>query len=194
MTFDGTTGKIVTAGNLVVVNPLTIECWMKSTVEGGLPSWNFTAFPVGATDCPSLSTATAGNNGFRCHVVHGPGDTARTELGCWRAGVSLRDGQWHHLVVVFSGTVVSGYIDGAFAGSIALYRALNVSEYRFQVDGPGAIGSLPTGSLDEVAIYPVALTAAQIAAHYALRNSGPVSPYGVEKIAVGVTGPNPEVP
>src|SRR5207244_4511009 len=96
---------------------------------------------------------------------------------------AITNGGWHHLVITYDSTTLSAYLDGQGLGSATFGAALNTV-----VDGNGlAIGNQfwsywtadeqLVGNLDDVAIYPSALSAAQVAAHFSLSgNSRPTAP------------------
>jgi hypothetical protein len=80
---------------------------------------------------------------------------------------------WVHAVYVFTGSTVSFYINGTLDRTIPAVRTVPGS-------GTAGVGHDPAfgdarafwnGPLDEIAIYPLALTAPQIAAHYTLGTS-----------------------
>jgi hypothetical protein len=77
---------------------------------------------------------------------------------------------WHHLVVTYDGTTVRLYKDGVLgtttpaAGVTAMTGSLLLGQFQ-------SAGFEWPGALDEVAIYPRALTAPEIAAHYALASA-----------------------
>jgi hypothetical protein len=78
------------------------------------------------------------------------------------------DGKWHHLVGVYTPLMLSLYVDGTLV-SMAPASAFTPTAYAFRV---GADSSTPTprtfaGTIDEVALYPQALSAARVAAHFA---------------------------
>ncbi|MCA1683827.1 MAG: fibronectin type III domain-containing protein, partial [Actinobacteria bacterium] len=78
----------------------------------------------------------------------------------------LNDGVWHHVVVTYNGTTVVAYLDGLSLGTKTFSAPLATSPSGLQV-GAGYQESSPFyGGLDEVAVYPTALTAAQVGAHF----------------------------
>jgi hypothetical protein len=68
---------------------------------------------------------------------------------------------WHHLVVVGTGTTMTYYIDKVNVGSIGT----KVSD-TIQYFGNYQLGAQSFGAIDDVSIYDVALTPAQISNHY----------------------------
>jgi hypothetical protein len=85
------------------------------------------------------------------------------------AGIDVFDGKWHYVAVSFSGGsgVATVYLDNHTLGAQAVPDRPSESPVRigFWVD---TIYNQPfNGGLDEIAVYPSALTADRIAAHYA---------------------------
>lgn len=152
MAFDGTTGKIVSATNLVQATALTIEAWIKTTVSGvQLPFF----------------TARSSNAGLYCATNAGQlwfYNSVATPAS-YNSLKTVIDGQWHHCVMTHTGTTYAIYIDGVLdrTGS---WTGRSVDSF------PPSLGFDPTnvkywnGALDDVAVYNVALTPTQIAAHY----------------------------
>jgi hypothetical protein len=99
--------------------------------------------------------------------IYGVGNDAT-----WNTASSITDGNWHHVVVTYSGTALLVYVDGSALGSpqsVALNTVIN--SYGFVVGttlapGDGNDGLAFRGSIDEVAIYSSALSASTITDHY----------------------------
>lgn len=96
------------------------------------------------------------------------------------AGINLWDGNWHYLAVTVSYDAtnatddITGYVDGHDLG--APTRDIYDSNQIYDISAaPVALGQWATtgyffplvGGLDDVAVYPTALTSQQIAAHWA---------------------------
>jgi hypothetical protein len=81
-------------------------------------------------------------------------------------------GNWYHVVVVWDGSVGTMYVNGVLAATSA------ATTFVANPDGAFAIGTRSggdfvwAGDADEAAIYNVALTPAQIAAHYSSGTTG----------------------
>jgi hypothetical protein len=93
-----------------------------------------------------------------------------------QSGRSYNDGQWHHVVAnLGSSNGLELFVDGArVARDTSVTRAQSISQGFWRVGGdtvsgwPAAPTSLKfSGSLQDVAVYPQPLTAAQVNAHYA---------------------------
>jgi len=124
----------------------------------------------------------AGNNSFR--IQRGTlGDEGTLQWACSGMHVSsyeglipLDNGQWHHLVAIVSPTGMSNYVDGA----LDLYRVemsgtLNnspsvLTSVGENIQTPGRVWD---GSISEVAIFPTALTAAQVQQLYDASDASP---------------------
>jgi PKD repeat protein len=81
----------------------------------------------------------------------------------------FNNGKWHHVVATQSSAGMKLYVDGALVAANAGSAGGSYAGY-WRVGG-GASWSAPggyfAGSIDEVAVYPIVLGPAQIAAHYA---------------------------
>lgn len=161
MTFNGTSGKIVTAATVVMPPTFTLEAWIK--VNAAAPA---AELPYLMLNFPAAEWVNA-----KLYPVSGRRPGVQTPFGyAPLCGSSVSNDAWHHVVWVFENTVAAkGFIDGA---------AVSVSDA-----GPGAArtgstgvceigyssghGTYWPGALQDVAIYPRALTPAEIANHYA---------------------------
>ena len=94
------------------------------------------------------------------------------------------DGQWHHVVATYDGTNMALYVDGHLIGTATSSSAQSYSGY-WRVGGdnlngwnldPWGSNSQGTtqpasyyfnGTIADVAVYPAALSATQVMAHYA---------------------------
>lgn len=158
MTFNGTTGKIATS-SLTVSNPSTVEVWVKTSAPGFYQ--------------PFFSTRTTGATGQVVFMGINPSGQVFINTATGALGLAvITDGAWHHVVVVITGVgdltlYVNGVLDpsGEVAGAPTSTGVVSIGWD--QQDG-----LFWTGLIDEVAIYPLALTPAQILAHYQLGAGG----------------------
>ncbi|MBT2380801.1 fibronectin [Streptomyces sp. CB00316] len=91
---------------------------------------------------------------------------------------AYNDGQWHHVVATQGPGGMALYVDGQLRASNILYSTNESAPGYWRIGGDNLASwpSRPTsnffaGQIDETAVYPTALTASQVSAHYALRNS-----------------------
>lgn len=182
--FDGSTGYVALPANalLNITGPITLECWLKST--SAAEHLHF----LGGYD-PNSPFA-----GYGLRLSAGKFGYWSGAHGSWvEASPSVNDGAWHHLAVSVSGTTASFYVDGAAAGTPSTQQPNSYSGVR-------AIGSRATGNglffpgtLDEVAVYSGALSAARILAHYEAgtlylaRKLLPMRPVRVRSTHLGTT-------
>ena len=177
--FDGNANRAEIASpdlNLSTATAFTLEAWVKPT--SALPSAARSSGP--AFVCRSAPYSPGGGGEQYCldyfdgrsrfFVRSGP-SSADTSA----SGVALSAGQWHHLVGVYKAGTLSMYVDGTLAGSASgASNPLNTNPSGMVT----RIGSRPglqdifngpygfAGSIDEVAVYPIALTAAQVQDHW----------------------------
>jgi hypothetical protein len=182
--FNGSSDKIDVPFN-AALNPasFTVECWAK--VQGGVGNYRS---PV--TSRESSSSVQAGyifyagaGNTWEFWTGNGTSWNALTTAATNGAVVL---GAWTHLVGTYDATslITSFYINGAL-----VMQGTNVTVAPVGTVGspcPLRIGAGGTegageywfdGSVDEVAVYPSVLTAAQVAAHFAIAaTNGPAYP------------------
>jgi hypothetical protein len=165
-TFDG-------ANDNVIRNPFpgmattaaTVDLWIKTsdtTKEAGIVSYASSA----SVDEFQLRDA-------KSLKVYIRGTSVAT-------GVVLNDGAWHHLAVTWTsaGGALRVYKDGAlaFSGTLRAGYAMTtggawvLGQEQDAIGGGYETSQAYLGTLDEVAVYPTALTAARVQAHYNARS------------------------
>jgi RHS repeat-associated protein len=129
-----------------------------------------------------LQTDTTGGSHIRFLVVNDSGMTSSIT-----GSATINDGTWHHIVGVRDGSTFKLYVDGKLdasgtktPGTVSLNTSSIGARKRSGVTG------YFTGSIDEVALYPSALTANQINAHYQTGTTQPA--YSATTAASSPTG------
>jgi RHS repeat-associated protein len=141
----------------------TIELWEKTTSSGvyGLVSWG-TASTNAYISVNIGSGPTLSFDGYANYVMRTP-------------PYSLEDGAWHYLAISFDGTNAYLYVDGQLIGSGAVPLATVASQGLWLGNSQDGASVFP-GSLDEVAIYPTALSGTQISSHWRMGAAGLACP------------------
>ncbi|MET4136513.1 LamG-like jellyroll fold domain-containing protein, partial [Pseudarthrobacter sp. PvP090] len=124
------------------------------------------------------SAATGDSSSYDRHVYMD--NSGKIWFGVYPGGVrtvntvqSLNDGQWHHIVANLGSTGMQLYVDGKLAAQrLDVTSAQGYSGYwRIGGDNLNSWPAQPSskyfaGDIDEVAIYPTALTRTQVQNHY----------------------------
>ena len=182
--------SIALSGNTTIYNELrqpsptsfSVETWFKTTTDSGGKIIGFgdaQTYPSGNND-KNLYMA---NDGTLLFGVF-PGSTVTI-----RSPKAYNDGKWHYVVASQGASGMSLYVDGSQVAHNSTTGNQNFAGY-WHVGGDTLSGwpSQPSsaffsGQLDETAVYPTALSASTIAAHYTLGTGqapipGPSDYYG----------------
>jgi RHS repeat-associated protein len=163
-------------------SPRTYEAWFKTTSTGEQVLLSYGQAVQGCRYTANGLAVTAGN---QVNFITGYNADC---YGSWSsltftAPYSVTNGAWHQLAATWDGATVVMYVDGLPVGAQAYSTSLGA------VDGNGlALGNLYgnrflMGSLDEVSIYPSALSSTQVLNHFqASGNSRPAAPSGVTAV------------
>ena len=166
---DGTTSGLVSSGSSVSgPNVFSTEVWFKTTTTDGGKIVGF----------GNQQTGFSGNYDRHLYMQN----NGRLTFGVYPGGVrtvsssaSYNDGQWHHAVTSLGDDGMKLYVDGALVAQDASVTDAQGYDGYWRVGGdnmggwPDAPGRWEfNGSVDEFAVYPTALSAAQVAAHYAV--------------------------
>jgi hypothetical protein len=182
--FDGTaSGYVASASRAEGPTTFSVEAWFMTTSTSGGKIVGF-------------GNAATGDSGNYDRHVYMDGN-GRIWFGVYPGGVqtvnsarSYNDGQWHHVAASLSGAGMALYVDGKRVAQDGNTGAQPYSGYwRIGGDNLNGWNSQPssayfTGAIDDVAIYPTALSLAQVQKHYT--DSGrtvdvppaPTDPYG----------------
>ena len=165
-TFNGTTGWVQFPAGLAVGGAFSVEAWVKTATNHGSGAGLLTKY-----DGPSTSGYGLGLNGthaqFFCFTAAGASIFNLT------GAAVINDGAWHHIVGVYDLVNARIYVDGNQDAIVGATTVPNSSAGTAALACYATTGGTPsnfyTGGLAEVAVYTVALTAAQAARHYQAR-------------------------
>lgn len=181
--------------------PFTIEFWAKPGQTGAClcpaASVEFISSPVAQRNgwlfYQGDSTLNSGNGWVFRHY----NSTGLTAISGAAVNMTLDTGSWYHVVGVFDGANVKIYVNGVLGASTALPAGASVRPvtnaaipltFGARADGVSGYWSY-NGCIDEGAMYPAALSEAQIMAHYqAGINASPATPYSQLVLADSPTG------
>jgi concanavalin A-like lectin/glucanase superfamily protein len=176
--FDGKTGLVTAAQQVTGPQQFTIELWFKTTTNTGGKLIGFGSSQTGPSADYDRHLYLMNDGQLIFGVFNGQKQAIETPS-------TYNDGQWHYVVATLSPTAGTAlYVDGSLAGTNASATSAQQDTGFWRAGGDNLDGwSLdPTlnsqqltapnsyyfaGTIDEVAVYPQALTAAQVAAHYA---------------------------
>jgi Concanavalin A-like lectin/glucanases superfamily len=175
-------GPAVTSNDTVLpmgASPRTLMIWEKSTAIG----------PCSGLDCAALmqygARGTAGSGMVSIGVGLALPDPAQlffvADQGGFGVGFpsnySLDDGRWHFLAATYDGDVtVHGFIDGLDVGTRTLPKPLDTDAGNGALMIGGTVEVGFPGGVDEAAVFPEALSSAQIAAVYQASGENPRPP------------------
>jgi hypothetical protein len=144
------------------------QLWASAPAAQSLEFWVQMSQQPGATQSLVSYIATAPDTGAVIDVTA----NGRLTRGTVTTARSVADGSWHHVVWTSNGTTLSVYVDGVLSSSAASALPVfvvgtgpNPTSYVF-CSGPG-VAPASTARIREIAAYNVALTATQVANHYA---------------------------
>ncbi|MGW0820612.1 CBM96 family carbohydrate-binding protein [Streptomyces sp. NPDC002845] len=165
--FDGSDDKLYSDRRTTVGSAYTVETWFKTTTTRGGKLIGF----------GNNTTRNSGNYDKHIYMTNSGQLIFGVYTGTTRTistPRSYNDGQWHHVVGTQGPSGMTLYVDGARIGGNTI--TTHQSYAGFWHVGGDNLASWPSrpasnffaGQLDETAVYPTALSAARVAAHYAL--------------------------
>ncbi|WP_347756893.1 PKD domain-containing protein [Agrococcus sp. ProA11] len=159
-------GRVSSPSSGAVTSEFSAEAWFRtSTNQGGKI--------IGFGNSQTGSSAS-----YDRHVYMQ--NNGRLTFGVYPGGVrtvnstqSYNDGQWHHAVATQSAEGMRLYVDGALVGSDPSTVAAQAYNGYWRIGGDNLNGwpnrpssNFFNGRIDEVAVYPTALTSGQVMSHY----------------------------
>lgn len=150
--------------------PFTVEFWANLTndtagAKSGVVSRYVTVTGGPAGQFGYLFFVNNGNNNWQFRVYNGTAGVTATDT----FGPDIQANTWYHVVGVYDGTQISIYVNGTqWSPSVPGTCVANtLTPLRI---GAGTTETAPTlffpGLIDNVAVYPAALSAEQVYAHY----------------------------
>ncbi|MGY1595207.1 PKD domain-containing protein [Geodermatophilus sp. SYSU D00708] len=170
VTLDGstTTAYAGTPAKIAAPQTFTVEAWFRTTSATG-------GRIVGFTDAVGTGT---GRYYDRLVYLDSAG---RVSFGVYsgakrivQTATAYNDGAWHHVAASMGKQGMALYVDGTLVGSRTDTTTGQVSTGNWRIGADKSWSGLASfnGSIDEVAVYPTVLSAAQVAAHVAAGTSG----------------------
>lgn len=167
--FNGTSnGRVVSGSSVAAPTEFTTELWFRtsSVVGGKLIGYGSSASGLsGSYDRHVYLT----NNG---RVIFGVYPNAVRTI---QSGTGYNNNQWHHVVATQSSAGMRLYVDGQLVASDATVTGAQdyAGYWRIGGDNLSSWTSAPSsnyfsGSIDEVAVYPYALSLNQVRNHYGI--------------------------
>jgi PKD repeat protein len=173
VSFSGTsTGTSATQTAVPGPNVFSLEGWFSTTSTSGGKLIGFGDAKTGLSGNNDRQLTLDGTGRVTFAVYNDASSTVQSAAG-------LNDGKWHYVVGTLNGSGMKLYVDGKPAGTKAGVT------YGYPYSGYWRVGGDRTwdatnpylaASVDEVAVYSVALSATQVAAHFAAAASGNTAP------------------
>ncbi|MFE5241508.1 MULTISPECIES: LamG domain-containing protein [unclassified Streptomyces] len=170
--FDGTSEYAYSNKRHAQPTRFTVETWIKTTTTRGGKIIGFGNLTMQNSTRYDKQVYMA-NNGRLVFGVYSGGYRTVTTTG------AFNDGEWHHVVASQGSGGMALYVDGQLRASNFLYTSNENYPGYWRVGGDNLASwpNRPTsnffaGQIDETAVYPTALSASTVSAHYALRTGG----------------------
>jgi hypothetical protein len=157
VSFDGVNDHVLvpSSTSLRLGSPLSLEAWIKPT---SIPATGSFASVLTKADSYSLQF-----NGPRLEfTVMQSGARKRLQA----AAGAVVAGTKYHVVGTYDGTTQRLYLNGAQVASVALTGPATANGNSLYIASWNGGSEFAQGTIDEVAIYPTALSAARVLAHY----------------------------
>lgn len=167
VTLDGSSGA-VSSGSIANSGTFSAECWFKTSTAAGGGIVQYGRAPAVAW---MLNNGTVSAGIYDGSSIHAADSSA-----------AFNGGAWHYLVFTYAGTTFKLYLDGILAASgtsPSLGGGASTAWYAGDGDNTASVwpgissSNFLAGTLAAMAVYPVALTQAQVTAHYAASGYAP---------------------
>lgn len=168
-----TTATIASATSLTAPTTFSLEAWVRTTSTTGGRIVGFGTSSTGASTTTDRQLFLAPNG----KAVFGYTATTAQTIA---SNAAINDGQWHHVVATMEGGIIGLlgggrlYVDGVAqtATTSVAPSTLPSGYWRGGYDAVSGYGTLTpttaslTGSIDDIAVYTTALSAARVSAHF----------------------------
>ncbi|MBN9692384.1 MAG: hypothetical protein J0M24_19215 [Verrucomicrobia bacterium] len=178
--FDGTAGSYALVPYLPALHPaapFTVEAWLNPGTSFDAGSGTLTcALSAGQFASPRTGWLIyQSETGWNLRMYDNKGTATSLSI---TGGGAPTPGLWYHVVAVYDGTVAKLYVNGQMAAEGTPTGYVPGASGGLAIAGRADASFYWNGSADEVALYPTALSAAQISAHFANGTSAtPTTPY-----------------
>ena len=169
MSFDGSSGYVSVANNanLNLTGDLTVEAWARPSALDGMTRAVVHKGGTGGYPTYQYRIGLTSGNLWRGTVYVGSNN-----LTVSSPGIASTLG-WTHLVMTRSGSTLKLYLNGTAVATATASGTLNTGTGTLAIGRTGSVSvDYFKGSIDDVAVYPKALSAAIIADHYRVGTGG----------------------
>ena len=186
--YDGTASSITAVPYQPALNPnapFTVEAWFSPNVEYAAGSGTLNC----ALSCGHFASPRSGwliyqsetGWNFRMYAQSGTAVSASVT-----GGTAPVAGNWYHVVAVYDGSTVVVYVNGVASTPATPSGYVPGTDGALYIGGRSDNSFWWNGAADEVALYPKALTAAEVTAHYQNGiSASPATPYDQLVTAAG---------
>lgn len=156
--FPGSVAVIVPHDNSLSLIIWSITAWIRADFKNGWVEFLSKSVPVGNTDFRNYVLQIENDTGLlRPHFTEGAQQ--------WKlvAGTTdLRDGKWHHVAGTYDQKSIKAYVDGKMEGEAAFDNVPDTNEEPLVIGAITPSANFFTGAIDEVGIFNIALSEADI--------------------------------
>ena len=180
LSLDGATGRAEASSSTelgITGTAITVSAWVNLQSQGTWQQIVAKVHEVGASTSPYFSWHLFGAHASstqwtpQFQLVNSNGVSANVT-----SSINVNYGQWAHIVGVYDGSAVRIYVNGVDRGSAA--QSGNIVDYAqpLYIGASGLPDEFARGLVDEVRVYSVALSAAQVTRIYEIPCNVMVSP------------------
>ncbi|UOX99768.1 PKD domain-containing protein [Blastococcus sp. PRF04-17] len=167
--FNGSaTATLATQSATAAPNTFTAEAWFQTSSGSGGRILGFASAASGSSSTydRQVYLDSRGRVNFG---VKTPANKNRLTVRTVTSSASFNDGKWHHVAASLSSAGMALYVDGTLVDARTDTTTGQAYNGYFRVGSDRAMGGTNsfTGRIDEVALYPKALSGARVAAHAA---------------------------